>query len=55
MIRSNAIQCDSGIENVGQKTSVMSLFVYITKDTSQKVASKQIFTFSRVVSMAVKK
>lgn len=55
MIRSNAIYCDSGIKNVGQKISVMSVCVYITKVTSQKLASKQIFMFSRVVRMPVKK
>lgn len=55
MIKSSAIQCDSGIKNVGQKTSVMSLCAYITKDTFQKLASKHILTFFRVVRMPVKK
>lgn len=33
----------------------MSLCVYITKDSSQKLASKWIFRFSRVIRMPVKK
>lgn len=33
----------------------MALCVYITKDTSRKLASKQIYMFSRVVRMLVKK
>lgn len=55
MLRSNTIYCDGGTKNVRQKISVMSPCMSITKDSSEKLASKQIFTFSKVVRMLVKK
>lgn len=54
ILKSNAILRENGMKNVRYKTSVMFLFVFITKDSSQQHARIQTFTFSRVVRMPVK-